>query len=264
MTKTQPRHDVVRYRIVKVSLGAAVALILSGCVAGLAPTQPGMAPTQPAASVAPSTTADVPTVVDLLDTSGSVLATDIPAMAQNRLTRQVQTMPVGSRVVLRGVNSNVTAMCQDVVIALPPQPNRAVEDQVRQANQAALPGMVKNYIECSQQQDLGATEFWGGLAETYAQYADATVYVYGDTCENVTIRPGTCSSKLLRDPAFPGQVIAKLRAAGLVPQLRPGSDITFVGIGRNAKLRAGELRALRQIAILWARRAGATPAFDTK
>lgn len=256
MNPTQPTIAVAKSMPIKlILLLAAGALVMSGCVSGLTPT-PGPAPSTPAG--------EVPTSLVLLDTSGSVLATDIQAMAQNKLSNLVETMPSGSRVVLRGLNSNVTAMCQDLTIILPEQPNRPVEDQVRQSNQAAIPGKFKSYTKCSEQQDGGGTEFWGGLAETYAFYPNAQIYAYSDTCENVTIRPGTCVPKMLTDPAFPSKVVAKLTALHLVPQLKPGSTITFIGVGRNSGLRAAEVATLRQIAALYAQQAGATATFETK
>ena len=162
-------------------------------------------------------------VVVLLDTTGSVLETDIPAKAQNKLTDLVDTMPVNSRVVLRAVNSNVTALCDDLVISLPPQPNGPVEQQVRDANKAAIPASSPSYVTCSTEQAVGGTEFWGGLAETFDYYPNAVAtYAYSDTCDNVTIQPGTCSAKKLRDKTFPKKVVAQLAKDGLIPELEPG------------------------------------------
>lgn len=257
MNKTLATIDVAKLLTIKLSVLCGIALVLCGCMSGLAPSQPG-GPKRSAPE------GKVPTAVVLLDTSGSVLNTDIPAMAETKLSGLVATMPVGSRVVLRGVNSNVTAMCQDLTISLPRQPSGPVEDQVRQANQAAIPGKFKRYTDCSAKQDEGGTEFWGGLAETYAFYPNAQIYAYSDTCENVTIRPGTCVPKKLRDRSFPHKVLAKLAAQGLLPQLEPGSTITFIGVGRNTGLRADEVAALRRIAAQYAQRAGATATFETK
>lgn len=231
-------------------------LLLTGCIpdagATPAPTDPT---TGPAATVS----------VVLLDTSGSVLATDIPAKAQNKLTTLVDKMPVNSRVVLRAINSNVTAMCDDLIISLPPQSNGPVEQQVRDANKAAIPAKFSEYVKCSTEQAVGGTEFWGGLSETYDYYPHAAaVYAYSDTCDNVTIKPSTCSAKKLQDKTFPKKVVAELARGGLIPEVDAGSAIEFIGIGRNTRLQAAEVATLRKIATQWGARAGATVTFATK
>lgn len=237
----------------------AALLLLTGCLPGMVATQPSPTSGPPAPAAPPAVT------VVLLDTSGSVLETDIPAKAQNKLTALVETMPVNSRVVMRALNSNVTAQCDDLVISLPPQPNGPVEQQVREANRAAVPGRFQAYVTCSTGQAVGGTEFWGGLSETYDYYPHATsLYIYSDTCDNVTIRPGTCSPKRLRDKTFPKKVVAQLARDGLIPQADPGTTTEFIGVGRNTRLQASEVAALRKIAVLWGNRAGTTVTFTTK
>ena len=78
------------------------------------------------------------------------------------------------------------------------------------------------------------------------------------------IRPGTCSAKRLREKTFPKKVVAQLARDGLIPEVDPGTTTEFIGIGRNTKLQATEVAALRRIATLWGKRAGTTVTFTTK
>lgn len=201
-----------------------------------------------------------PVAVVPVDSSASVVGTDLLAAAENRVRELVNTMPVGGKVVVYSINRNVGAMCDPLVLTLPKQANPDLEKQAREATVQAVAGKFQGYIECSTSQDPGGTELFGGLAEILSYYPNAEIVeVYTDGCDTVTT-PGLCKAKNLRNPEYPAQVLASIPAV-LTPQLGPNVQFTFRGIGRNTGLSAEAIAVLRQVITTWVQQTGAKTYF---
>jgi hypothetical protein len=200
-----------------------------------------------------------PIAVVVADTSGSVVGTDLLKAAENKTRDLVSEMPVGAKVVVRALNNNVGAMCDDLVFSLEAQANVDVTDQLRQANTVAVDAKFSAYIACSTSHDQGGTELWGGLAEVFSYYPSAQIFeVYTDGCD--TTGPTMCNARNLRRPTFPQQLLGQIPAT-LTPRLSPSVRITYHGIGRDTGLPADGVATLRSIIATWTQRTQATPYF---
>ncbi len=213
-----------------------------------------------ATSPGETTASQKPIAVVAVDSSGSVQGTDLLDAAENRVRELVNRMPVGGKVVVYSLNSNVTAMCNALVIELPSQPNPDLEKQARQAAVQVVSQSFQRYIDCSTRQDLGGTELWGGLTEIFSYYPTAQVAeIFSDGCDNATT-PGICNAENLRDPDYPDKALASIPPA-LTPALNPNVRLTFHGVGRNTALPADAVVVLRKIIAAWAQKTTAQTYF---
>lgn len=213
-----------------------------------------------AACASPSEPVTPPTTsMFIVDTTGSAAATDLLAAQQQRLAQAVAELPVGSRVVLRALDSDVTASCTDVVFTMPQQANPALEARVRDANRAEVAGRFADVVACAQTNARGRTELWGGIAEAVRAYPNATtITVASDGCEN-SVQSEICTPDRLTDPAA---LVAEIPPE-LAPRLATGATITYVGVGRGTGLDAGSVERLRQVVSMYTELMGATASFVT-
>lgn len=166
-------------------------------------------------------------------------------------------MPVGGKFVVGAMNSDVTAVCTDIVVTLPPQNNPQLEARARQANQNAVAAKVPELIKCSQNHG-SATELFGGLAETFRGHPEAShIWVFSDLCDTVTIG-NICDPSLLHDPA----ALAAQVPDSLTPQVPATTTITYIGAGRGSELDAASVENLRRVIAAWTDRTGATYKFE--
>lgn len=193
------------------------------------------------------------TKLAIIETSGSSERTDLFATAQNKVTELVTNMPVGGTVAVRAMNSDVTALCTDVIFTLPREANTARQQRARQVNESAVAVKIPELIACSTKHST-ATELFGGLGEAFRAYSTATeAWVFSDLCENATIGP-ICTRKRLANPS----AIAEAVPDENTPKLSAAFHVIYVGAGRGSKLDAGSVENLRKAVGLWTSRTGAT------
>ncbi|MFT4215972.1 MAG: hypothetical protein QM619_02145 [Micropruina sp.] len=195
----------------------------------------------------------------IIDTSGSINETDLLAAAQNKSLDLVRNMSVGSTIAVRAMNSDVTAVCTDVIFRLPVQENLALEKKARETNQQAVGVKIPELIACSQKHG-SATELFGGLADAFRSYPTSSeAWVFSDLCDTTLSVGGTCKAAVLSDP----QHVADSIPDSLTPDLSSRPNIIYIGAGRGSRLDAGSLENLRTVVGLWTKRAGATYEFRT-
>lgn len=233
--------------VLSIAMSTMALTLTTGC------SSPAPAITPAASTGSVQAPAEVNRKLVVIDTSGSAEATDLFAIAQNKTADLVKGMTVGSTVAIRALNSDVTALCNDVLFTLPPQKNQALLNRARQSNEAAVAIKVPKLIACSKKYST-ATELFGGLSEAFRTYADATeARIYSDLCENATIG-NICDPKRLADP----KKIAKAVPGSITPKLPSSFHAIYVGAGRGSKLDAESVENLRKAVGLWTERTGAT------